>query len=187
MLQGFQGLQPLLGQLCGPLVIEGFHPALRGVLHEHIKHIPVAVRVNKVSVVLDPADLPVLPPYAVLYEVQLLLAFRDLEPDALRYPLPVLRMAQPPEGVAGILLEILQIPAAVNPDQSLIGVNQPFLPIGVVDEEAAGHPGGNLLNNGEGLLAEHQRQDLLLFLFLHVQFRPFPQRYPTVRPAPPGY
>ena len=88
-------------------------------------------------------------------------------PDALLGGFHVFRVDQPGKGVAGQGLKFLQVFAAVYLEKSPIGVDQAFLLIGVIDEETAGHPCGDLLDDGKGLLAQAQRAPFFWLMFAH--------------------
>ena len=81
-------------------------------------------------------------------------------------------MNQPREIIAGVFLEFLKALAAVYLDESPVGINQLLIPVGVINEEAAGHPRSNLFDDRKCLFTEDQRAPLLLLVLPHKPIRP---------------
>ena len=69
MLQRFQRLQPLLRQTGGFGVADRLAVLFRSILHKDVKEIAVEVGMDKMAVILDPADGAVLLQNAVFHMV----------------------------------------------------------------------------------------------------------------------
>ena len=105
MLQGFQGLQPLLGQLRRFGVVDLLEMLFCGVFHKDIKEVAVTVGMNKMSIVLNPPDGPVLPYNAVFHLVQIVAVCKNLLFDAPLGFFYVLWVNQPMKRITGVLLK----------------------------------------------------------------------------------
>ncbi len=122
---------------------------------------------DKVPVVLNPPDRAVLAHDAVFYIIQIVFMGVNLLLDAPLDLLYVIRVDQSGKGVSGIALEFLQVLAAIYPEKGLVGIDQLFIPIRMINEEATGHPRSDLLNDRESLFTEDQIVLIFLFALSH--------------------
>ncbi len=152
---------------------------------------------DKMSIIVEPPDCAVLSYDAIFHMIQIASICRNLLSDIPLDNGEVLRVNQAGKGISGVFLKFCQILAAEYPDQCLVGIDQPFFLIRMINKETAGHPGGDLLNNRESLLAEDQSERLSLLFLMHknmsacsvvynpVYILPFPDRLSSPHSAAP--
>ena len=125
--------QALVACFAPPLLL---HPALHllgGVSQKDIEKVPYRLSVDKVAVVLNPANRAVSAGNAVLYIVQVVLALGNLPLDTLLYLLQVVGEHQPPKGTMGHILKLIPCIALKDAQQALVGVDNALIPVGMVD------------------------------------------------------
>ena len=115
------------------------HSFFRGVPGKHIKDVPHGVAADKVSVILYPAHLAVLPDNPVFHIVQVILAVGDLLLNAFFNFVQILRMYKPAKCAACQLLKFFESITAKDTPHGFICVYDPLLLIGLIDKKASRH------------------------------------------------
>ena len=138
--EGFQFfliLPPLVQQ--GGFFGENLFPFFGGVADEDIENASHRHRVHIVSVILNPAHLPILSLNAVLHIIQIAPAPGDLLLNAGFHPFQVVGMHQATKRIPCPRPELRHGPALEYLKQGAVGVDDLFPGVRAVDQEAAGH------------------------------------------------
>ena len=116
--------------------------------NENVEHFPLFRIVVQAAEVFNVFDFPRAGGDAVVQMVQIVVAGADLAPDAVLRNVQIVGMHDALEGAAGESDELFRRIALKNLQQFLVGIQQFFVAVGLVNKKAAGDvgkPAGNIL------------------------------------------
>jgi hypothetical protein len=91
-------------------------------------------------IIVNPAYITVFRDNPVFHIIQIIRAGGNLLPDTFLHSLQIIRMDNAPKRISRHFPELLQRITVKNPDHSLIGINDFFISVRMVDKKTSRHP-----------------------------------------------